>query len=79
IQYSVSGTLIKKNPLALLKNMMPAYFTALGTQSSASTIPVTMERAKKNGVSDKVADFSIPLLATIHLSGSTITIVSCAM
>ncbi|MBY6024259.1 dicarboxylate/amino acid:cation symporter [Nitratireductor sp. DP7N14-4] len=79
VQYSVSGTLVKKNPLALLKNMMPAYFTALGTQSSASTIPVTMERAKKNGVRDKVADFSIPLLATIHLSGSTITIVSCAM
>ncbi|TYR79053.1 dicarboxylate/amino acid:cation symporter [Priestia megaterium] len=79
IQYTVSGTLSRKNPFSLLKGMLPAYFTALGTQSSASTIPVTLEHAKKNGVQEKVADFSIPLLATIHLSGSTITIVSCAM
>ncbi|MBM7622401.1 Na+/H+-dicarboxylate symporter [Bacillus tianshenii] len=78
-QYTLSGTISKKNPFKMLKTMMPAYFTALGTQSSASTIPVTLERAKKMGVKDKAADFTVPLLATIHLSGSTITIVSCAM
>lgn len=79
IQYTVSGTISRKNPFAMLKGMLPAYFTALGTQSSASTIPVTLERAKRIGVREKVADFSVPLLATIHLSGSTITLVSCAM
>lgn len=79
LQYSAAGTLMKANPLRLLKNMMPAYFTALGTQSSASTIPVTLKQVKKLGAREKVADFSVPLLATIHLSGSTITIVSCAI
>ncbi|WP_417899174.1 dicarboxylate/amino acid:cation symporter [Bacillus haimaensis] len=78
-QYTLSGTISKKNPLKMLKTMLPAYFTALGTQSSASTIPVTLERAKKMDVKEKTADFTVPLLATIHLSGSTITIVSCAM
>ncbi len=63
----------------MLKGMLPAYFTALGTQSSASTIPVTLKFTKKMGVNKKVADFTVPLLATIHLSGSTITLVSCAM
>lgn len=62
-----------------MKGMLPAYFTALGTQSSASTIPVTLERTKKLGVRERISDFSVPLLATIHLSGSTITLVSCAM
>ncbi|MGE6204848.1 dicarboxylate/amino acid:cation symporter [Guptibacillus hwajinpoensis] len=79
IQYSITGAATSRNPFKLLKGMMPAYFTALGTQSSASTIPVTLRQTKKNGVREKIADFSVPLLATIHLSGSTITIVSCAM
>jgi Na+/H+-dicarboxylate symporter len=79
IQYSVSGALSRKNPFTMLKAMMAAYFTALGTQSSASTIPVTLQRTKNMGVREKTADFTVPLLATIHLSGSTITIVSCAM
>lgn len=63
----------------MLKNIVPAYFTALGTQSSAATIPVTLEQTKKNGVHVGIADFVIPLCATIHLSGSTITLVSCSM
>ena len=78
-QYSVAGATLKKNPYSMLKTMLPAYFTALGTQSSASTIPVTVDRTKKMGVKDKVVEFTIPLLATIHLSGSTITLVSCSM
>lgn len=79
LQYTVAGTISRKNPYRMLKNMMPAYFTALGTQSSASTIPVTVAHTKKMGVKEKVADFTVPLLATIHLSGSTITLVSCSI
>ncbi|RSD21154.1 dicarboxylate/amino acid:cation symporter [Mesobacillus subterraneus] len=79
IQYSVAGTAAKRNPFKMLKAMAPAYMTALGTQSSASTIPVTLKQAKMLGAREKVADFSVPLLATIHLSGSTITLVSCGM
>jgi Na+/H+-dicarboxylate symporter len=79
VQYTVAGSLIKKNPFAMLKNMLPAYFTALGTMSSAATIPVTLERTKTNGIRNRIADFVIPLCATIHLSGSTITIVSCSI
>ena len=78
-QYFVAGTFAKKNPFRLIKNMLPAYFTAIGTQSSAATIPVTIESTKKNGVSDMIAEFVCPLCATIHLSGSTITLTSCAI
>lgn len=78
-QYSLAGLVARKNPLVLLKNMMPAYFTALGTQSSAATIPVTLAQTKKNGVTPEIADFVIPLCATIHLSGSTLKIVACAL
>lgn len=79
LQYTAAGTLTGKNPLKLLKTMSPAYFTALGTQSSAATIPVTLKQAQKTGASAKVTDFTIPLFATIHLSGSTITLVSCSI
>lgn len=79
VQYFIAGTLAGANPISLAKNMIPAYFTAIGTQSSAATIPVTLEQTKKNGVNEGVADFAVPLCATIHLSGSTITLTSCAM
>ena len=79
IQFTIAGLLTKKNPVKLLATMMPAYFTALGTQSSAATIPVTLEQTLKNGVSQKIAGFVIPLCATIHLSGSTMKITACAM
>ena len=59
--------------------MMPAYFTALGTQSSAATIPVTLKQTIQNGVHEGIAGFVIPLCATIHLSGSTMKIVACAL
>ncbi|TQS75413.1 dicarboxylate/amino acid:cation symporter [Ornithinibacillus gellani] len=77
--YLMAGTLSRENPFAMLKTMSPAYFTALGTQSSAATIPVTLESAKKLKLRGDVADFTIPLLANIHLAGSTITLVSCAL
>lgn len=77
-QFGIAGAISKKNPLKALKNMLPAYLTALGTQSSAATIPVTLAQAKKNGVNPGLADFVIPLCATIHLSGSQLKIVACA-
>ena len=79
LQFAVAGGFAKKNPFKLLWTMMPAYFTALGTQSSAATIPVTLEQTRKNGVSEEVAGFAIPLCATIHMSGSTLKIVACAL
>lgn len=78
-QYSIASLFVRKNPFKLLGKMLLAYFTALGTQSSAATIPVTLEQTKKNGVSPDVAGFVIPLCATIHLSGSTLKIVACAL
>src|SRR5699024_10653179 len=78
LQYTIAGSLLKQNPFKMLKNMLPAYFTALGTMSSAATIPVTLARTKENGVRWRSADFVGPLCATIHLSGSTTTIVSCS-
>ncbi|MBP2079206.1 dicarboxylate/amino acid:cation symporter [Oceanobacillus polygoni] len=79
VQYSVAGSLSKQNPFIMLRKMAPAYFTALGTQSSAATIPVTLERTKTLKVRESIADFTVPLLATIHLSGSTITLMSCSL
>lgn len=77
-QYLLAGAISGKNPIKALITMLPAYMTALGTQSSAATIPVTLVQAQKNGVDPELADFVIPLCATIHLSGSTLKIVSCA-
>lgn len=76
--FVVSGSIAGKNPLMLLKNQLPAYFTAIGTQSSAVTIPVNLMSAEKNGVSGEIRDFVIPLCATIHLAGSMITITCCS-
>ncbi|MBQ6204390.1 MAG: dicarboxylate/amino acid:cation symporter [Prevotella sp.] len=78
-EFLIAGVFSRKNPLRLVMNMMPAYLTALGTSSSAATIPVTLRQAKKNGVSDEIASFCIPLCATIHLSGSMMKITCCAL
>lgn len=77
--FIISGVVARKNPLRCLWNMLPAYFTALGTQSSAATIPVTLKQTQKNGVGEDVAGFVVPLCATIHLSGSMLKIVACAI
>ena len=79
IQFAVAGGISGKNPFRLLKNMLPAYTTALGTQSSAATIPVTLAQTLKNGVRTPIASFTVPLCATIHLSGSAMKITPCAM
>ena len=78
-QYCIAGLVAKKNPFRLLYNMLPAYMTALGTSSSAATIPVTHRQTLKNGVSDGVAGFCIPLCATIHMSGSAMKVTACAL
>lgn len=79
LQYCVAGLIVHRNPFKLLWNMLPAYFTALGTSSSAATIPVTLNHSIKNGVSSGIAGFVVPLCATIHLSGSCLKIVACAV
>ena len=78
-QYTVAGIVGRKNPFKMLWTMLPAYLTAVGTQSSAATIPVTLERAKMLGVRPSIASFTIPLCATIHLSGSMANITSFAI
>ncbi len=79
LQFTVSGAVFGRNPLVMLKTMLPAYATALGTSSSAATIPVTLRQAMKMGVSEPVASFVVPLCATIHLAGSTVKITSFAL
>ena len=79
LQYCVAGAIARRNPFKALYTMLPAYFTALGTSSSAATIPVTLKQAKRNGVSDGIAGFVVPLCATIHLSGSAMKITACAV
>lgn len=79
IQYFTAGAIVKRNPFKLLWTMLPAYATALGTSSSAATIPVTLRQTIKNGVDEDVAGFCVPLCATIHLSGSTLKITATAL
>ncbi|ENK0838872.1 dicarboxylate/amino acid:cation symporter [Clostridium sporogenes] len=79
LQYSIAYAVSRKNPIKAIRNMIPGYMMALGTQSSAASIPVNLQCAKKNGLSDDVVDFVIPLCATIHLAGDTITLVLGAM
>lgn len=79
VQYCIAACFVKRNPIKLLITMLPAYFTALGTQSSAATIPVTLRQTVKMGVSEDIAGFVVPLCATIHMSGSCMKIVACAL
>ena len=79
ILYGIAGGVKRKNPFVLLKRMLPAYLTAAGTQSSAATIPITLECAKSNGVREDICEFVIPLSATIHIAGDTMTIVLTSM
>jgi Na+/H+-dicarboxylate symporter len=78
LQFILAGTISKKNPFTLIKNQIPGYTTALGTQSSAATIPVNLECAAKNGVCEQIRNFTVPLCANIHMCGSMITIIACA-
>ena len=77
-QYSIAGIIARKNPFRVLLTMLTAYATALGTQSSAATIPVSLAQIKKSGIDPDLADFMIPITVNIHLAGSILKIVSCA-
>ena len=77
LQFCIAGAITRRNPFKALWTMMPAYVTALGTSSSAATIPVTLAQTKKNGVLPDVADFTVPLCATIHMPCSILKIVAC--
>ncbi len=79
VYFAVACAYGNKNFFMCLKNQIPGYVTALGTQSSAATIPVNVQCAERNGISKAVRDFVIPLCATIHLAGSTITITMCSI
>ena len=79
IQFCIAGAIAKRNPIKAICTMLPAYLTALGTSSSAATIPVTRAQTIKNGVRPEIADFVVPLCATVHLAGSTVKLVSCAV
>ena len=78
IQFIIAGSVSKKNPLSLIKNQVPGYTTALGTQSSAATIPVNLECAKKDGVCEQIRTFVVPRCANINLAGSMLPITACA-
>ena len=78
-EFVVAGLFTHRNPWRLFVKMLPAYFTALGTSSSAATIPVTLKQSIKNGVRESVAGFSIPLCATIHMPGSSMKVTACAL
>ena len=79
IYFTIGGIIGKMNPLKMLKTMLPAYATALGTQSSAATIPVTLRQAKKLGARESIVAFVVPLCSAIHMPGSMMKIVSCSM
>ena len=74
ILYLISSVYSKENGWKILRHYGPAYFTALGTMSSAATLATALECAEKSGVLKKnVVGFTIPLFANIHLSGAMIT------
>ena len=72
--YFLGGMASKQNPWNLLKHYGPAYLTAVGTMSSAATLPVALSCAKKSkALHEDVANFAIPLGSTVHLCGSVLT------
>ena len=70
VQYCVAGVVARRNPLAALWTMLPAYLTGWGCCSSAATIPYTLAQTRRNGVSEDTAELVIPLCANVHLAGS---------
>ena len=77
-QFLIAGAISGKNPYVLLKNQIPGYTTALGTQFSAATIPVNLKCAEADGVCEEIRNFVVPLCANIHMCGSMITITACS-
>lgn len=74
VLYTLGGIISGKNPFNLLKFYGPAYLTAVGTMSSAATLPVALSCAKKSkALDDDITNFAIPLGSTVHLCGSVLT------
>ncbi|MBU5439244.1 dicarboxylate/amino acid:cation symporter [Tissierella sp. MSJ-40] len=74
VLYGIGGLISKKNPKDVFKHYGPAYLTAVGTMSSAATLPVALECARKSSILDReIVDFTIPICSTIHLCGSVLT------
>ena len=73
--YGIAGIYAGKNPLNVIRNYGSAYLTAVGTMSSAATLAVALQCAKKSEptLRDDMVDFGIPLFANIHLCGSVLT------
>lgn len=79
IQYCIAGAIAGKNPFKCLWNMMTAYLTAFSVCSSSAVIPVTSECTRRNGVSEDIVNFTIPLCSTVHMCGSTIKLAASAI
>lgn len=74
ILFTISALYSKKNPKEIYRHYLPAYFTAVGTMSSAATLPVSLNCARKSSIlSHETINFAIPLFANIHLCGSVLT------
>ncbi len=72
--YTIGAAVSKKNSFKLFKKMLPAYATAVGTMSSAATLPVSLKCARESDMLDEdVAGFAISMGATTHLCGSVLT------
>ena len=79
ILYTAAAAIAGKNPLRCLWNMLPAYLTGLSIASSSAVIPVTLECCEKNGISEDVRDFVVPLCANVHMVGSAIKMITSAI
>ena len=74
VLYLIAGAYSGKNPVEVLRHYGPAYLTAVGTMSSAATLSVALNGARKSKVLRRdMVDFGIPLFANIHLCGSVLT------
>ena len=74
VLYLLAGAYSGKNPWEVLRHYGPAYLTAVGTMSSAATLAVALDCARKSKVLRKdMVSFGIPLFANIHLCGSVLT------
>lgn len=77
IEFVLAGLIARKNPFKCLWNMLPAYLTGFSICSSAPVIPITLEAVKRNGASEEIADFVVPLCANVHMPGSVIKMATC--
>ncbi len=74
VLYAVAGAYSGHNPWEVVRHYAPAYLTAVGTMSSAATLAVALQCARKSKVLRKdMVSFGIPLFANIHLCGSVLT------